>query len=173
MPPSGPETEATVKWFNAEKGFGFVELADGSGDAFLHIRALEAAGHSDLAPGTRLTLRVAQGKKGPQVTDILSVDTSTAQPAAAARPRPPSRPSYQPDSRPNEPSETLNGTVKWYNPTKGFGFIAVEDGGKDVFVHRSALMRAGLDDLPEGQRVMVGVVQGQKGREAASIALAD
>src|SRR3954462_9769490 len=46
-PAAGPEIEATVKWFNPEKGFGFVELSDGSGDAFLHIRAVEAAGHSD------------------------------------------------------------------------------------------------------------------------------
>lgn len=54
---SGPERDATVKWFNKEKGFGFVELGDGSGDAFLHIRAVEAAGHDDLMPGTRLTDR--------------------------------------------------------------------------------------------------------------------
>lgn len=177
MPTPGPEVDATVKWFNGEKGFGFVELADGSGDAFLHIRALETAGHSEVAPGTRLRLRVAQGKKGPQVTDIVSVDTSTAQPASGGgggmRPRPSPRPSYQDDYRSSEPSETLSGTVKWYNPAKGFGFIAVEDGGKDVFVHRSALMRAGVPDLLEGQRVTVGVVQGQKGREAASISLAD
>jgi CspA family cold shock protein len=59
--------------------------------------------------------------------------------------------------------------VKWYNPAKGFGFISVEDGGKDVFVHRSALMRAGLGDLQEGQRVRVQVAEGQKGREVASI----
>jgi CspA family cold shock protein len=66
----------------------------------------------------------------------------------------------------------MSGTVKWYNPAKGFGFVAVESGGKDVFVHRSALMRAGLQDLIEGQRVIVQVVDGQKGREAASISLA-
>src|SRR5215204_4886770 len=47
---SGPETEAKVKWFNAEKGFGFVELTDGSGEAFLHISAVERAGHSALDP---------------------------------------------------------------------------------------------------------------------------
>ncbi|MEJ0048970.1 MAG: cold-shock protein [Rhodospirillales bacterium] len=61
------------------------------------------------------------------------------------------------------------GTVKWYNTAKGFGFIAPEDGGKDVFVHASALRRAGLTELAEGQRVTIQVTQGQKGPEAASI----
>ena len=87
--PSGPERDATVKWFNKEKGFGFVELADGSGDAFLHIRAVEAAGHADLLPGTRLTVHTAQGQKGPQVTDVTSVDTSTAEAAPMRDARPP------------------------------------------------------------------------------------
>src|SRR4051794_579558 len=84
-PAAGPEIEATVKWFNPEKGFGFVELSDGSGDAFLHIRAVEAAGHDDLQPGTRLTVTTAQGQKGPQVTSVTSVDTSTAEAPAPRR----------------------------------------------------------------------------------------
>jgi CspA family cold shock protein len=62
------------------------------------------------------------------------------------------------------------GTVKWYNVARGFGFI-VRD-GKDVFVHVSALDRAGITGLNEGQRVFVGVAEGQKGPEAASIQLA-
>src|SRR5918998_3013967 len=79
---SGPETEARVKWFNAEKGFGFVELTDGSGEAFLHISAVERAGHTALEPGTTLIVRTGQGQKGPQVAEIISVDTSTAEPEA-------------------------------------------------------------------------------------------
>jgi len=93
----GSEVDAVVKWFNSEKGFGFVELGDGSGDAFLHIRAVQAAGHDEFQPGTRLTVRTTQGQKGPQVTDVLTVDTSTAEaprssfgggPAGARRPAP-------------------------------------------------------------------------------------
>ena len=64
------------------------------------------------------------------------------------------------------------GTVKWYNAAKGFGFIVLDGGGKDVFVHVSALQRAGIMGLNEGQRVFVGVAEGQKGPEAASIQLA-
>ncbi|WP_281408886.1 cold-shock protein, partial [Methylobacterium sp. WL2] len=71
------------------------------------------------------------------------------------------------------PSVEMSGTVKWYDPAKGFGFVSVNDGGKDVFVHRSALSRAGLESLAEGQQVTLGVVDGQKGREASSINVED
>ena len=61
------------------------------------------------------------------------------------------------------------GTVKWYNAAKGFGFIVRDGGGKDVFVHVSALEQAGITSLDEGQRVFVGVAEGRRGPEAASI----
>jgi CspA family cold shock protein len=61
------------------------------------------------------------------------------------------------------------GTVKWYNAEKGFGFVAVDESGKDLFVHRSALERSGLRDLPEGMRVRVKIVEGQKGPEVGGI----
>ena len=73
-PASGPETEARVKWFNPEKGFGFVEMTDGSGEAFLHVRQVEAAGYSALESGTTLVIKVGAGQKGPQVQEIVSVD---------------------------------------------------------------------------------------------------
>src|ERR1051326_1978080 len=60
--PAGPPTDAVVKWFNAEKGFGFVELADGGGDAFLHSSALERAGQGAVSPGASLKVRVSQGQ---------------------------------------------------------------------------------------------------------------
>src|SRR5919112_452915 len=77
--PSARETQARVKWFNPDKGFGFVELTDGSGEAFLHIRQVEAAGHTNLPSGTTLVIQVGPGQKGPQVNEIIRVDTSTAQ----------------------------------------------------------------------------------------------
>ncbi len=164
----GPELAATVKWFNAEKGFGFVELSDGSGDVFLHVNSLSSSGHSTVNPGATLRVRVGQGQKGRQVSEVLSVDDSTAA-APAPRGGPRAAPRRGADLG---PAVERQGTVKWYNSTKGFGFIALPDGGKDVFVHASALQRAGLSDLAEGQAVLVGVVQGAKGPEAASISLA-
>ena len=94
------------------------------------------------------------------------------------------RPSYQRPSAPAErrpatasqvagPTTESLGTVKMYKADKGFGFVGQDDGGKDVFVHASALTRAGLSGLAEGQRVRMQVGQGQKGLEARSIELLD
>jgi len=60
-----------------------------------------------------------------------------------------------------------NGTVKWFNPTKGYGFIAPEDGSKDVFVHISAVERSGMSSLNEGQRVSFDLERGQQGKTSA------
>jgi len=59
------------------------------------------------------------------------------------------------------------GTVKWFNPTKGFGFIQPDNGGKDVFVHISAVQQAGMESLEEGQRIEFQVKPGRDGRTAA------
>lgn len=175
---SGPEIKATVKWFNAEKGFGFAALGDGTGDVFLHVNTLQAAGRQTVAPGTTLRVRVAAGQKGRQVEQVISIDDSTAEPerrpygggagggGGGAGPRGPRR---QVDL---STAVEMTGTVKWYDPAKGFGFITPEDGGRDVFVHATALERAGIGPLQERQAVRMGVVQGAKGPEVGSISLA-
>ncbi len=165
--PSGPPVQAVVKWYNPDKGFGFVELADGSGDAFLHVSVVERSGHDTVPPGATLEVRAGPGAKGPQVTEILSVDSSTAQQEPLRRARP-ERPVYPPT---DQAAVEESGTVKWYNAMKGFGFIASDRGGKDIFVHASALERAGITGLTEGQRVAVDVIDGRKGPEATGLRL--
>ncbi len=167
-PPSGPPTRAVVKWFKSEKGFGFVQLSDGSGDAFLHARVLERSGISNLEPGETLEVRVAAGQKGPQVTEILSVDSSTALPPA------PRRPAFNVADHEVDLGAAVSetGTVKWFNAQKGFGFIVRASGGKDAFVHASVVERSGLSGLDEGQRVVVDIAEGRKGPEAVKIRLA-
>ena len=168
--PTGPVIDGVVKWFNAEKGFGFVELADGSGDVFLHAAALEAAGHNTVEPGSKLNVQVAVGQKGRQITAVLAVDTSVpAAPRARARPSPKS--SFGRERPDPATAISIEGTVKWYNADKGFGFVGCEDGEKDVFLHASIVERAGLRRLDEGQRVSLKVVKTEKGREAISISL--
>src|SRR5258706_2802734 len=167
---SGQAIDATVKWFKADKGFGFVELVDGSGDAFLHVAVLQAAGHETVDPETKLSVQVAQGQKGRQVTAVLAVDTSTGCPPRASRRPPPPMSSSRERPDPATAAEVV-GTVKWFNPDKGFGFVVCEDGGKDVFIHLSIVERAGLRGLDEGQRLVMTVVTTQKGREATALTL--
>jgi cold shock protein len=165
--PPAPTVWGRVKWYNPLKRYGFVELSDGSGDAFLHANALADIDSGTLQPGVRLEFRLAPGQRGPQVIEVLSVDTSTAAPSRPLRKSfrsPPHRHAY-------EVRVQEMGTVKWYNASRGFGFI-VMDSGEEIFVHASALNRAGITGLNEGQRVYVGVTEGRKGPETASIQVA-
>lgn len=170
--PAGPSLEAVVKWFNSEKGFGFIELGDGTGDAFLHIGALQAAGRESVAPGAKMRVEVGQGAKGRQVTRVVEVDESTATVEAARRGPPKPRPAGGRVTHDPATALPLDGAVKWFNSEKGFGFIGADDGGKDVFVHISVLERSGVASLAEGQRVAMRVVETPKGREAVSLSLA-
>jgi len=165
--PSGPPVSGVVKWFNAEKGFGY-HLSAGSGDAFLHGSVLAQSGINAVQPGEMVEVRVGPGHKGPHVTEVLSVDSSTAVPATPRRSRFQAA-TFDGPSLGTSVEET--GTVKWFSMKKGYGFITPDGGGKDVFVHISALERSGLTALSEGQAVVVDVVEGRKGPEAAGVRL--
>lgn len=163
---NGVQSRATVKWFNLTKGFGFVAPVDGSPDAFLHISVLNRAGLHELADGTEILCAISQGPKGPQVTRIVEVIGGAPEPAR--------RPAFE-GTRSSAPSEPLgpevelSGTVKWFKPDKGFGFVTADDANKDVFVHKSVLRRCGLAQLESGQRVQMRVQDVAKGREATWI----
>jgi CspA family cold shock protein len=165
----GPTVEAIVKWFNPEKGFGFVEIADGSGDAFLSAKTLQMLGRDTLSPGAKLRVFVGAGDKGRQVTKIAAIEDggqSTAPTQAAtsltSRPR-----HVEADSA---AAKEVLGKVKWFSLEKGMGFVGAEDGGTDVFVHLSVVRKAGLANLSEGQRISMWVTETPKGRQAVSIA---
>ncbi len=162
--PPGRRVEAKVKWFNPSKGFGFVTPSDGSQDAFLPMAILRRAGYEGVPEGALIVCEVGSGAKGPLVTNVLNIDTSTAvAPSAAA--------GAVDDYRPNRPSTTIEGAVKWFEAGKGYGFISPDGGGKDVFIHITALRRSGVSALGPGQRVRAEVVDGRKGLEADRIEL--
>jgi cold shock protein len=161
--PSTParRVDATVKWFNPSKGFGFVTLSDGTQDAFLPMAILRRAGYEDVPEGALITCEIGVGAKGPLVTNVLNIDSSAAAPSHGDGA----------ERRPARPSTTLEGAVKWFEPEKGYGFISPDSGGKDVFIHITALRRSGVNALEPGQRVRVDVVDGRKGLEADRITL--
>ena len=130
---------------------------------------LAQSGVAAVQPRETLEVRVGPGHKGPHVTEVLSVDSSTA---TAATPR---RSSYRAAASSRPTSDTLveeTGTVKWFNAERGYGFITRNGGGEDVFVHVSALERSGLTGLSEGDRVIVDISEGRKGLEAARVRFA-
>jgi CspA family cold shock protein len=175
--PFATHVRATVKWYNPSKGFGFVTPDDGSQDVFLHVSAVEQAGLQSLDEGSIIVCDLADGQKGAQVSTIHSVEAGTAPAQRSSRPSTGSRyprqsvGNYDDYGYAREPGsgEPLEGMVKWFNSEKGYGFIASDQGGKDVFVHIRAVERAGLDTLRENQRVRFTQRAGQKGPEADSL----
>ena len=114
----GERITATVKWFNPIKGYGFVQPSNGSGDAFVHVSALEAAGQKDLQDGAQLECEIEQGPRGPMVSVIHSVTGSSPEAASAS----------------SSGAPTIDGTVKFFDPDKGYGFIVPDGDGQDIFV---------------------------------------
>lgn len=158
----GYQTEAVVKWFNLTKGFGFVAPADGSADAFLHSSVVNHAGMREIPEGTKLLVTITNGPKGPQVATIIkTLGMAPIAPSSSGRPAP------------SGPEVELTGSVKWFKADKGFGFVTPDDGGRDVFVHRSIMLAAGLQHLDSGMKVRMRVQTASKGREATSIELVD
>jgi cold shock protein len=164
--PRGLARQGVVKWFRGDRGYGFVALADG-GDAFLHQKALRAHGRETASPGANVSVIVDEGPRGMHVTRVMDIDEAgaattggSASSEAAGRRR-----AYCDGSS----AIDLTGRVKWFDGVRGFGFVASDDFGRDVFIHSSVLGSAGVARLDQGQPVTMRVIETPKGREAIEI----
>jgi CspA family cold shock protein len=156
------EAKGKVKFFNAQKGFGFIQRDDGGDDVFVHISAVERAGLSSLAEGQGLEFTLVDRGGKVSASDLkISGDlipVSEGQSDRAPRNEAPRR---------ELTGERATGTVKFFNSMKGFGFITRDDGQPDAFVHISAVERAGMSGLNQGDRLAFDLEVDRRGKHSA------
>lgn len=163
------ELTGKVKWFNAVKGFGFVTPDDDQGDVFLHLSALREAGYDGVDEGTTVVCEVVKRPKGLQAVRVLDLDASTAVPAPIRPPQGSADDGAEQHPQIVAEGDFLDATVKWFNPSKGYGFVTQGEGTRDIFVHMETLRRLGIPHLRRGQAIRVRVGQGPKGPQVAEI----
>ena len=147
--------QGKVKFFNAQKGFGFIQRDEGGEDVFVHISQVERAGLEGLAEGQELQFNLVDRGGKISAADLQIVgDVIPVQQRAAGPQR-------------QLTGDKATGTVKFFNAMKGFGFITRDDGKEDAFVHISAVERSGLPGINEGDRFEFDLEVDRRGKFSA------
>jgi len=149
------DVTANIKWYNPNKGFGFAQPEGGGGDAFLHASVVTQSGYQNPQEGDVIICDIAAGPRGLQVVAIHHVE-----------------PSKREQGQGGEVSgEVIEGVVKFFDASKGFGFVLPDGGGQDIFISARILTRSGVETLEADQRVRVTTRIGQKGPTAEDVTL--
>ena len=147
--------QGKVKFFNSQKGFGFIQRDEGGEDVFVHISQVERAGLEGLAEGQELAFNLVDRGGKISAADLQVVGDVIEVPQKAAGPQR------------QLTGEKATGTVKFFNSMKGFGFITRDDGKEDAFVHISAVERSGLQGINEGDRFEFDLEVDRRGKYSA------
>lgn len=169
--------KGVVKFFNGQKGFGFIQVDDRPDDVFVHISAVEQAGLQGLAEGQPLEFTLVDRGGKVSATDLVIDGDPIPVPDRPERPersfdrggdRGGFRGGEQRGPQRQSTGERANGTVKFFNDMKGFGFIQRDDGGEDVFVHISSLERSGMGQVNQGDRLAFDIEIDRRGKFSAA-----